>query len=146
MVGWKNLPKGHFCKNFLQKDSTLFLPLRLRGGGKKEAIIQELDGEFYVTSKKVVRILIVLDNRRRKWHRDFTILSQIVCPPFSTFNPHFEVSHYLEWVCSARIIQNPVINLQNYENHDRLWGFPLFVEPVFLPYIFVFLNQKTVKT
>ena len=47
-------------------------------------------------------------------HRILRIYLEIVYPHNSTLEPHFEVYHYLEWIRSVKIAQNPVVNSQNY--------------------------------
>ena len=54
---------------------------------------------------------------RRKEGVNIRILQvylEIVYPHNSTFEPHFEVYHYLDWIRSAQITQNPIVNSQNY--------------------------------
>ena len=52
--------------------------------------------------------------------RILRVYLEIVHPHNWTVEPHCEVFHYLEWIRSAQITQNPVVNSQNHRFFDRL--------------------------
>ena len=46
--------------------------------------------------------------------RILRVYLEVVTPHNRTFEPHFEVYRYLEWIRNDKITQNPVVNSQNY--------------------------------
>ena len=60
--------------------------------------------QLFVETKKKERVNI----------RILRVYLAAVTPHNSTFEPHFAVFHYLEWIRNAKIIQNPVVNSQNH--------------------------------